>query len=824
MGICNEEKEAIIDIKYISFSELETIMKQKECVCKIIKDDKPFGTGFFCKIPYNENKDLLRVLITCNHVLDNNDIKSGQKTKIELFDTSEKILDMDDSRITFTSPENEYDITIIEIKEQDQLKINYIIEIDENINIKEELIKNYKKKDIYLIHYPFGNEVSLSFNRLIDLDTKKSKIEHKCGTEQGSSGGPIFNSRNRKLIGIHTGTKKFLYSKINSGILINAPINEFIKIPKPKREKEDKFDNNIENTKIEEKINNNKTDNKEKINKKDGNDKKRETYNVSNLKPVDNKIIENKPQNNIKDSNEKNNISDKSKEKKEDKNNNNKNINNDNIIDDINKLPDNKNLKYGKYSIIVKIKIYQKDLYKDIFFLNDEILNNKNKDNKDINQNTFINNISESNTKIYLNDKEIPFEKYFLPEKEGTYTVKIEFNLEITDCIWMFKGCSNISNIDFIEFDTKNATSMKGMFSGCTNLESLDLSCFNTEKITDMSCMFLGCHRLKSLNISSFDTKNVIYMNSMFNTCHYLKSLNLSHFKTDKVINMSHMFCFCGRLEQINLSSFNTENVTNMDSMFESTRPWLYDNIIETFSHFESSLKNLDLTNFNTKNVTSMKSMFKKCDHLVDIKFSKNFNTEKVTDMSEMFNECKEIRKLDISDFNTKNVINMKGMFKDCTNLIYLNFSFDAENVTNMEEMFSHCFRLKNFELSLFNVKNIINISWMFSKVNLSEIDLSTFDTRKVQLMEGVFFECKNLKNINLSSFKTINVTNISYMFKGCIQLADLDLSRFEFKTAVNTKDLFKECQNLKKIKVKQKLYDNIKNQLVNTNIQAEIE
>ena len=36
------------------------------------------GTGFFCEIPYNENKDLLRVLINCNHILDNNDINSGK--------------------------------------------------------------------------------------------------------------------------------------------------------------------------------------------------------------------------------------------------------------------------------------------------------------------------------------------------------------------------------------------------------------------------------------------------------------------------------------------------------------------------------------------------------------------------------------------------------------------------------------------------------------------------------------------------------------------------------------------------------------------------
>ena len=65
-----------------------------------------------------------------------------EKTKIELFDKSEKILDVDDSRITFTSPENEYDLTMIEIKEQEQLKI----------------------------------EVSLSFNRFRDLDSENIKF------------------------------------------------------------------------------------------------------------------------------------------------------------------------------------------------------------------------------------------------------------------------------------------------------------------------------------------------------------------------------------------------------------------------------------------------------------------------------------------------------------------------------------------------------------------------------------------------------------------------------------------------------------------------
>ena len=79
-----------------------------------------------------------------------------------MFYKSEKILDVDDSRIIFTSPQNEYELTIIEIKEQEQLKINYIIEIDENINIKVQLIKSDQLS--------ICNRSFLSFYRFIDLD------------------------------------------------------------------------------------------------------------------------------------------------------------------------------------------------------------------------------------------------------------------------------------------------------------------------------------------------------------------------------------------------------------------------------------------------------------------------------------------------------------------------------------------------------------------------------------------------------------------------------------------------------------------------------
>ena len=54
----------------------------------------------------------------------------------------------------------------------------------------------------------------------------------------------------------------------------------------------------------------------------------------------------------------------------------------------------------------------------------------------------------------------------------------------------MFNGCSNISEIDFSNFDTMNVSNMSYMFNGCSSLTSLNLSNLNTSKVKDMSICF----------------------------------------------------------------------------------------------------------------------------------------------------------------------------------------------------------------------------------------------------------------------------------------------------------------------------------------------
>ena len=44
--------------------------------------------------------------------------------------------------------------------------------------------------------------------------------------------------------------------------------------------------------------------------------------------------------------------------------------------------------------------------------------------------------------------------------------------------------------------------------------------------------------------------------------------------------------------------------------------------------------------------------------------------------------------------------------------------------------------------------------------------------------MFSMFGKCSNLTNINLSSFNTQNVTNMSYMFAGCSNLKEIKINK----------------------------------------------
>ena len=226
-----EDKESILNgyPNVISYECTRKMIEQMEKkICKLNIGNTQ-GTGFFCKIPFPNLTKMLPIFITNHHVI-NKELLYNENTKIEIDikeETENKIMDLN-NRMKYTN--EEYDITIIEIKEEDN--INNYLELDDIIinDILNNINKNkeYKNETVYIIQYP-ENKLSVSYGILDKIyEDKKYNFNHKCSTKGGSSGSPILNIANNKVIGIHKEGKN--NKLFNIGCFLNEPLKEFIEL------------------------------------------------------------------------------------------------------------------------------------------------------------------------------------------------------------------------------------------------------------------------------------------------------------------------------------------------------------------------------------------------------------------------------------------------------------------------------------------------------------------------------------------------------------------------------------------------------------------
>ena len=313
-----------------------------------------------------------------------------------------------------------------------------------------------------------------------------------------------------------------------------------------------------------------------------------------------------------------------------------------------------KEIKDGSANeITIKVKIQEEDKNKNVYFLDNTKENEIYFENGEIVKFNHDNlkEMDESNTTLIIDGKVTTFNKLFIPEKSGIYTIRLLFKNKLSDCAYMFCNCDKIIDVDFSKFNTQNVTDMKFMFNGCASLALLNLSSFKTENVINMDSMFSWCNSLKSLDLKSFNTNNVSNMSYMFFKCSSLTSIKLSSFNTQNVSNMACMFSGCSSLTALNLSSFNTQNVINMFDMFSEC----------------SSLKIIDLSSFKTEKVTYMNGIFSKCASLKTLNLS-SFNTQKVRDMRCMFEKCSSLTTLNLSSFKASKVLT-NYMFDGCKKL-----------------------------------------------------------------------------------------------------------------------------------------------------------
>ena len=210
---------------------------------------------------------------------------------------------------------------------------------------------------------------------------------------------------------------------------------------------------------------------------------------------------------------------------------------------------------------------------------------------------------------------------------------------------------SNITSIDFGNFDTANTKIMSYMFAGCSKLKEIDLSTCDMNNAIDMDRMFAGCSNLTKVYLPK-SANNVEIAEAMFVGCVFLSDLKLMS-NLPKLSIAQAMFNCC-------------ENLTSI--VMPSTG-----NRLKDVSYMFGGCTNLRTVNFSnvvdSTNLENMCSMFTNCTSLNDSQILSYLNTQNVTNMDNLFGGCTSLTKLNLQNLNTNKVTSMNNMFGGCTNL-----------------------------------------------------------------------------------------------------------------------------------------------------------
>lgn len=398
----------------------------------------------------------------------------------------------------------------------------------------------------------------------------------------------------------------------------------------------------------------------------------------------------------------------------------------------------------------------------------------------------------------------------------------------------MFRTLSNVSEIDYQYFDTTGVENIREMFSN-TKIASADLSQFDTSHLTEMRSLFSNCtaltgvtfgnnfdtsqvqyfsnifandRALTSVDISMFDTRNAISMAGMFSGTNVLTSINYGeNFKTDNVRDFSSMYNGALVLPDLEIvKTFNTSSATNMDSMFKDCQAiteidvtgFNTANATDMGSMFMNlkNISSLDIQNFDTRNVEDMSYLFRGLKNIITHPLvGENFKTTSLKDMHGMYRDYSDnLTSIDLTGYDTSHVTDMSELFMENPQLTSLNItSFTTSEVTNFSYMFDHCSGLRTVpEVATLDTANATNMAGMFRGMKVQSLDLSNFNTEKVESMAFMFTGFETETDLDFSSFRTPALTNLDTTFQTFKTPYKLDLSTFNTEKVTNFEYLFK--------------------------------
>ena len=138
----------------------------------------------------------------------------------------------------------------------------------------------------------------------------------------------------------------------------------------------------------------------------------------------------------------------------------------------------------------------------------------------------------------------------------------------------------------------------------------------------------------------------------------------------------------------------------------------------------------------------------------------------------------------------------LKSIFQGLENLTEVDLSnYDTSSITDMSYMFHDSYLITSINLNNINTSLVEDMSCMFYFCDsLKDLDLSSFITTKVINMSLMFFGCSEITSLNISNFDTSNVLDMDLIFGNMYSLKDLNISNFDTSKITSMASMFKGC------------------------------
>ena len=161
----------------------------------------------------------------------------------------------------------------------------------------------------------------------------------------------------------------------------------------------------------------------------------------------------------------------------------------------------------------------------------------------------------------------------FIPSFNGKIEIRINFFIQLTSMLELFKGCRNLLEVDLSNIDGSKLKNANSVFENCDNLVFTNFTLKNGKNIQSMDNSFSGCEKLKDVDLTDFKPQKNISIQNMFKNCAQLNYVDLSNFQTN---NYQGIFVGAININQninINVDINNiTQNIIQIINILKETK------------------------------------------------------------------------------------------------------------------------------------------------------------------------------------------------------------------------------------------------------------